>query len=322
MIATYQQAFLAYLEENLHKKTPRTLYDPANYILGLGGKRIRPVLALLAADAVGNEIQKALPAALAVEVFHNFSLVHDDIMDEAPLRRGKPTVHEKWNTNTGILSGDVMLVMAYECLNNYPPVLFAELTQLFSKTAREVCEGQQYDMDFPTQERVSQEEYLKMIRLKTAVLLGCSLQMGAMIGGLSCSESEAFYAFGIQLGLAFQLQDDYLDAFGDSATFGKQVGGDIIENKKTLLYLLALEKGDAEQRSTLEELFTTTPEDSMEKIQKAKAIFRATAADSAIQALIETYTQNALKEVQSFRVSPEKKAVFKAFALQLMERKL
>jgi len=322
VIASYQQAFLAYLEESLTERVPSTLYEPANYILGLGGKRIRPVLALLAADAVGGEFKIALPAALAVEVFHNFSLVHDDIMDEAPLRRGKPTVHEKWNANTGILSGDVMLVMAYECLNDYPPALFAELTQLFSKTAREVCEGQQYDMDFPDQESVSQEEYLKMIRLKTAVLLGCSLQMGAMIGGLSRRESEPFYAFGIKLGLAFQLQDDYLDAFGDPATFGKQVGGDIIENKKTLLYLLALEKGDEAQRSTLMDLFTTTPEDSTEKIEKAKAIFRSTGADNSIQALMETYTQRALKEVEKFKISSEKKAAFKAFSVQLMERKL
>ena len=322
MIASYQKAFLAYLEENSPKKAPHTLYAPVEYILGLGGKRIRPVLALLAADAVGGTYEKALPAAMAVEVFHNFSLVHDDIMDEAPLRRGKATVHEKWNANTGILSGDVMLVMAYECLNAYPATLFTELTQLFSRTAREVCEGQQYDMDFPLQENVSQEEYIEMIRLKTAVLLGCSLQMGAMIGGLTKAESEPFYAFGIQLGLAFQLQDDYLDAFGDPATFGKQVGGDIIENKKTLLYLLALEAAEEQQRSSLTDWFTSTPADPAEKIEKVKAIFRATTADTAIKHLMESYTQQALKEVEKFKISPEKKAAFKRFAVDLMERKL
>lgn len=322
MIASYQKAFLAYLEENSPKKAPHTLYAPVEYILGLGGKRIRPVLALLAADAVGGTYEKALPAAMAVEVFHNFSLVHDDIMDEAPLRRGKATVHEKWNANTGILSGDVMLVMAYECLNAYPAPLFTELTQLFSRTAREVCEGQQYDMDFPLQENVSQEEYIEMIRLKTAVLLGCSLQMGAMIGGLTKAESEPFYAFGIQLGLAFQLQDDYLDAFGDPATFGKQVGGDIIENKKTLLYLLALEAAEEQQRSSLTDWFTSTPADPAEKIEKVKAIFRATTADTAIKHLMKSYTQQALKEVEKFKISPEKKAAFKRFAMDLMERKL
>ena len=322
MIASYQKAFLAYLAENSLDKTPQSLYAPVEDILGLGGKRIRPVLALLAADAVGGAYKKALPAALAVEVFHNFSLVHDDIMDEAPLRRGQATVHEKWNTNTGILSGDVMLVMAYECLNVYPAPLFAALTQLFSRTAREVCEGQQYDMDFPFQESVSREEYMEMIRLKTAVLLGCSLQMGAMIGGLNQDESVPFYTFGIQLGLAFQLQDDYLDAFGDPENFGKQVGGDIIENKKTLLYLLALEAANDQQQSTLIELFNSSPKNPTAKIDQVKAIFSATGADIAIKRLMEQHTQQALKEVEKFKVSQEKKAVFETFAMQLMERKL
>ena len=181
MITSYQTAFLDYLATQFEEEQPASLYDPMRYIMQLGGKRIRPVLALIAADAVGGDYKKALPVALTVEVFHNFSLVHDDIMDEAPLRRGKATVHEKWDVNTGILSGDAMLVKAYQCLNNYPPALFSDLTQLFSKTAQEVCEGQQYDMDFPQQATVSQAEYLHMIKYKTAVLLGCSLQMGAMV---------------------------------------------------------------------------------------------------------------------------------------------
>lgn len=292
------------------------------YILELGGKRIRPVLALIAADAVGGDIKKALPAALAVEVFHNFSLVHDDIMDEAPLRRGKATVHEKWDANTGILSGDVMLVKAYQCLDAYPAELFKELTQLFSQTAKEVCEGQQYDMDFPQQDNVSQAEYLRMIKNKTAVLLGCSLQMGAIIGGLSREESQPFYDFGIELGLAFQLQDDYLDAFGDPLTFGKQVGGDIIENKKTLLYLLALEKGDKVQQAELEELFSSQPQDPRDKIATVKTLFKATKADLAIQQLMTQYTNKALLEVEKFTVSKKNKDLFKQFAKALMERKL
>ena len=292
------------------------------YILELGGKRIRPVLALIAADAVGGDIKKALPAALAVEVFHNFSLVHDDIMDEAPLRRGKATVHEKWDANTGILSGDVMLVKAYQCLDAYPAELFKELTKLFSQTAKEVCEGQQYDMDFPQQDNVSQAEYLQMIKNKTAVLLGCSLQMGAMIGGLSREESQPFYDFGIELGLAFQLQDDYLDAFGDPLTFGKQVGGDIIENKKTLLYLLALDKGDKVQQAELEELFSSQPQDPRDKIATVKTLFKATKADLAIQQLMAQYTDKALLEVEKFAVSKKKKDLFKQFAKALMERKL
>ncbi|MEN8769499.1 MAG: polyprenyl synthetase family protein [Candidatus Arcticimaribacter sp.] len=322
MITSYQTTFLDYLSLQFKEEEPAGLYDPMRYILELGGKRIRPVLALLAADAVGGDVKKALPAALAVEVFHNFSLVHDDIMDEAPLRRGKATVHEKWDANTGILSGDVMLVKAYQCLDAYPAELFKELTQLFSQTAKEVCEGQQYDMDFPQQDSVSQAEYLHMIKNKTAVLLGCSLQMGAMIGGLSREESQPFYDFGIELGLAFQLQDDYLDAFGDPLTFGKQVGGDIIENKKTLLYLLALEKGDKEQQAELEELFSSQPEDPSDKIATVKTLFKATKADLAIQQLMAQYTDKALVEVEKFAISEEKKNLFKQFAKALMERKL
>lgn len=322
MITSYQTTFLDYLSLQFKEEEPAGLYDPMRYILELGGKRIRPVLALIAADAVGGDVKKALPAALAVEVFHNFSLVHDDIMDEAPLRRGKATVHEKWDANTGILSGDVMLVKAYQCLDAYPAELFKELTQLFSKTAKEVCEGQQYDMDFPQQNSVSQAEYLHMIKNKTAVLLGCSLQMGAMIGGLSLEESQPFYDFGIELGLAFQLQDDYLDAFGDPLTFGKQVGGDIIENKKTLLYLLALEKGDKGQQVQLEELFSSQPEDPSDKIATVKTLFKATKADLAIQQLMAQYTDKALLEVEKFAISEEKKNLFKQFAKALMERKL
>lgn len=322
MITSYQTTFLDYLSLQFKEEEPAGLYDPMRYILELGGKRIRPVLALIAADAVGGDVKKALPAALAVEVFHNFSLVHDDIMDEAPLRRGKATVHEKWDANTGILSGDVMLVKAYQCLDAYPAELFKELTQLFSKTAKEVCEGQQYDMDFPQQNSVSQAEYLHMIKNKTAVLLGCSLQMGAMIGGLSLEESQPFYDFGIELGLAFQLQDDYLDAFGDPLTFGKQVGGDIIENKKTLLYLLALEKGDKGQQVQLEELFSSQPEDPSDKIATVKTLFKATKADLAIQQLMEQYTDKALVEVEKFTISEEKKDLFRQFAKALMERKL
>ena len=322
LITSYQTAFLDYLETQFLEEKPASLYYPMRYILQLGGKRIRPVLALIAADAVGNDFKKALPAALAVEVFHNFSLNHDDIMDEAPLRRGQATVHEKWDANTGILSGDAMLVKAYQCFNAYPAELFKALTQLFSKTAQEVCEGQQYDMDFPLQDSVSQAEYLHMIEYKTAVLLGCSLQMGAMVGGLSLEESQPFYDFGIQLGLAFQLQDDYLDAFGDPLTFGKQVGGDIIENKKTLLYLLALEKADEAQQRQLKEFFQTQPADPTEKIATVKALFKETKADLAIQDLMAQYTDKALLEVEKFAVNEDKKTLFKQFAKSLMERKL
>ena len=322
MIKRYQEVFMAYLAEQTSAKEPKSLYTPTHYILQLGGKRIRPVLTLLAADAVKGDFREALPAALAVEIFHNFSLVHDDIMDEAPLRRGKPTVHEKWDVNTGILSGDVMLVNAYQCLDAYPAKLFSELTPLFSSTAQKVCEGQQFDMDFPKQDVVTQEAYLHMIKYKTAVLLGCALQMGAMVGGLSQEDSQPFYDFGLQLGMAFQLQDDYLDAFGDPDTFGKQVGGDIIENKKTLLYLLALENGTEEEKTALTTLFASQPANPKDKIEKVKAIFITTQADKKIQNLIEEYTALALEAVDNFSISPEKKAIFTTFSQQLMERKL
>ena len=322
MLTQYQTAFLSYMKEQLPENSPASLYEPASYIMQLGGKRIRPVLALLAADAVGGSFKNALPAALAVEVFHNFSLVHDDIMDDAPLRRGQVTVHEKWDANTGILSGDVMLIWAYECLNIYPGTLFKELTSLISATARKVCEGQQYDMDFPNQKLVTQQEYMQMIAYKTAVLLGCSLQMGALVGGASKETSLPFYNFGIELGLAFQLQDDYLDAFGDPETFGKQIGGDIIENKKTLLYLLALELGSPEDATALERLFETNPTDPTQKIAQVKELFTTSGAVEQIQQQMKAYTENALKEVDQFPVEEEKKEIFKAFALQLMDRKL
>ena len=322
MLTQYQTAFLSYMKEQLPENSPASLYEPASYVMQLGGKRIRPVLALLAADAVGGSFKNALPAALAVEVFHNFSLVHDDIMDDAPLRRGQATVHEKWDVNTGILSGDVMLIWAYECLNVYPGTLFKELTSLFSATARKVCEGQQYDMDFPNQKLVTQQEYMQMIAYKTAVLLGCSLQMGALVGGASKETSLPFYNFGIELGLAFQLQDDYLDAFGDPETFGKQIGGDIIENKKTLLYLLALELGSPEDAAALERIFETNPTDPTQKIAQVKELFTISGAVEQIQQQMKAYTEKALKEVDQFPVEEEKKEIFKAFALQLMDRKL
>lgn len=322
MLATYQTAFLEHLENELPAHSPENLYTPVRYIMRLGGKRIRPVLALMACDAVADDFSQALPAAMAIEVFHNFSLVHDDIMDEAPVRRGQPTVHEKWDGNTGILSGDVMLVWAYQCLNAYPAALFTPLTQLFSTTAREVCEGQQMDMDFPTRKGVSQAEYLEMIRLKTAVLLGCALQMGALIGGMSTENSTPFYQFGIDLGLAFQLQDDYLDAFGDPKTFGKQLGGDIIENKKTLLYLLALEQAEKEDSIVLENWFDQSPEDPTEKVAEVTALFQKTKADKTIQSLIADYTTKALGHLDALDLSDAKKEGFRGFAQQLMSRKL
>ena len=231
-IQHYQKHFLEFLASKNWKREPINLYEPVDYILKLGGKRMRPILTLMAADIFSKEYKKAMPAALAVEVFHNFTLVHDDIMDDAPLRRGKETVHEKWDINTGILSGDAMLILAYQFFEEYEPIIFQKLAKLFSKTALEVCDGQQLDVDFETRNDVTIPEYIHMIRLKTSVLVAAALQMGAIVAETSEENEQLIYDFGLNLGLAFQLQDDYLDTFGDSETFGKQVGGDIIENKK------------------------------------------------------------------------------------------
>jgi geranylgeranyl diphosphate synthase type II len=241
IISEYQDLISRHFESIKYQKEPNNLYEPIRYILSLGGKRLRPVLTLMATEVFDVDCQKALAAATAVEVFHNFSLIHDDIMDDAPLRRGNKTVHEKWNINTGILSGDAMLILAYQYFEEYEPHIFRELAKLFSQTALEVCEGQQYDVDFETRYDVTIPEYLKMIQYKTAVLVGAAMKMGAIVAETSAENANNIYDFGLNLGLAFQLQDDYLDAFGNPETFGKQVGGDIIENKKTYLYLKAME---------------------------------------------------------------------------------
>ena len=222
LITDYQNEFLSFLKEHIQKREPKNLYDPIEYILNVGGKRLRPVLTMLSTDIFDKDYHQALYAALAVEIFHNFSLVHDDIMDEAPLRRGQPTVHTKWNLNTGILSGDAMLILAYQYFERYEPIIFRQLAEIFSKTALEVCEGQQYDVDFEKEEQVSTSQYLKMITYKTAVLVGAALKMGAIIAETSEENKQKIYDFGIALGIAYQLQDDYLDTFGDN-TFGKKI---------------------------------------------------------------------------------------------------
>ena len=319
-INEYQEQFLLYLNLQNFDKEPKNLYQPVDYILQLGGKRMRPVLTLLTADVFDVDYKLALPAAMAVEVFHNFSLVHDDIMDDAPLRRGKITVHEKWNINTGILSGDAMLILAYQYFENYQPKTFRKLAKLFSKTALEVCEGQQYDVDFETRNDVTIPEYLKMIEYKTAVLVAAAMKMGAIIAQTSKENSRLIYDFGLNLGLAFQLQDDYLDAFGDPKTFGKQVGGDIIENKKTFLYLKALEFSNAEKKELLLHLFSIHPEDNFDKINSVKEIFNATGATDATQEAIQEFTLKAFDILEKIEIPEDKKAILKTFGENLMRR--
>lgn len=319
MLEDYKQEFLKYLEEKTRFNEPSSLYEPVNYILEIGGKRIRPILALMGADVFGANYKNALDAALAVEVFHNFTLLHDDIMDDAPLRRGKETVHEKWDVNTGILSGDAMLILAYQFLEKYEPQIFKKLIAVFSKTALEVCEGQQYDIDFETRNDVMIDEYIEMIRLKTSVLVGAALKMGAIVAEANEEQTEAIYDFGVNLGIAFQLQDDYLDAFGDPKSFGKKVGGDIIENKKTFLYLKALELGTDEQKDTLFNLFQLT-EDSEDKINKVKSLFENSGATSATKEQILDYTNRAFEILDKLQIEISKKNLLRVFGEQLMHR--
>ncbi len=321
-IKEYQEQFLIYLKSQNIDKGPKNLYQPIDYILQLGGKRMRPVLTLMTADIFDIDYKLALPAAMAVEVFHNFSLVHDDIMDDAPLRRGNVTVHEKWNINTGILSGDAMLILAYQYFENYQPETFRKLAKLFSKTALEVCEGQQYDVDFETRNDVTIPEYLKMIEYKTAVLVAAAMKMGAIVARSSKENRSLIYDFGLNLGLAFQLQDDYLDAFGDPKTFGKQIGGDIIENKKTYLYLKALEFSKPAEKEQLMQLFSTKLEENTDKIAAVREIFDATGASKATQNAIEEYTLKAFETLEQMKISDDKKAILKTFGENLMQRKV
>ena len=319
-ISKYSDALVAHLANKVTLKEPASLYEPIDYILTLGGKRLRPVLTLMSADFFGGNYKQALDASLAVEMFHNFSLVHDDIMDNAPLRRGHQTVHEKWDVNTGILSGDAMLILAYQLFETYEPKVFMQLAVLFSKTALEVCEGQQYDVDFETRNDVTISQYIKMIEYKTAVLIGASLQMGAIIAEASQSCQEKIYAFGKNLGIAFQLQDDYLDAFGNPLTFGKQVGGDIIANKKTFLYLTALQKSTPSGAQELSSLFATMPKDPSEKITAVKEIFVCSGAAKATEDEIARYTNTSISLLQDIKISQQHKDTLKSFADFLMNR--
>ena len=319
-IQQYQEFISDYLQSQSKNKEPKNLYEPIHYIMQLGGKRMRPILTLMSAEVFDIDYKKALPAALAVEVFHNFSLVHDDIMDDAPLRRGNKTVHEKWNINTGILSGDAMLILAYQYFEEYEPTIFQSLAKLFSKTALEVCEGQQWDVDFESRNNVTITEYLKMIECKTAVLVAAAMKMGAIIAETSQENANLIYDFGLNLGLAFQLQDDYLDAFGNPETFGKQVGGDIIENKKTYLYLKAMEFASPNEKEELVHLFSIHPEDNSDKINSVKQIFHSSGAAQATQKAIQDFTLKAFETLEKMNVSLDKKAMLTNFGENLMKR--
>ena len=316
----YREDFLQHLKDKIKIVEPKNLYEPVGYILELGGKRLRPILVLMGVSAFDKDYKKGLDAALAIEVFHNFTLLHDDIMDDAPLRRGKDTVHEKWDVNTAILSGDAMLILANSLLESYEGEVYKKLMQLFNKTALEVCEGQQYDMDFETRDLVSVDEYIKMIGLKTSVLVAAALEMGAIVADASKEAAKKLYEFGLNLGIAFQLQDDYLDAYGDAATFGKQVGGDIMENKKTYLYIEALKNGTPEIKKELLDWYGQSLSDNTEKVRRVKELFSVAGSDKMIRSAIKQYTDKAFDVLDTIDISAENSFVLKQFGQNLMTR--
>lgn len=310
---------LTLYQSSLAARHPAQLYAPCDYILSLGGKRLRPLLALVACDLFGKAPRQALNAALAVELFHNFSLIHDDILDKAPLRRNKATVHVKWNTQIALLSGDVLLVEAGRALETYAANTYKQLTSLFNYTATEVCEGQQLDMNFETQAGVGASDYIRMIELKTAVLLGCSLQMGAICASATAAAQKHLYSFGRNLGIAFQLLDDYLDAFADSTDkFGKQVGGDIVANKQTFLLIKTRELANRKQKQELKRLLQS--KNAAAKVSGVLALMRAVKADASCLAEAEKYTAAALQALDKVKAPATKKAMLQHFAQSLLHR--
>jgi geranylgeranyl diphosphate synthase, type II len=286
-------------------ESPKELYQPITYILSLGGKRIRPLLSLLAYGIYGKNPEEILSQAAAVEVFHNFTLMHDDIMDNAPLRRGKTTVHEHWNPNIAILSGDVMLVRAYDLLLGTKPAQLAHVIRLFNQTAAEVCEGQQLDMNFEKLETVQEEEYINMIRLKTAVLLGFALQMGAVLAEAEIEDAQKLYDFGVNIGVGFQLKDDLLDVFADQAKFGKQVGGDIISNKKTFLLIKALEVARGKDADELNHWLTLEEFDQAEKVQAVKGLYEKLGIKALTEKKMKSYFDAGFSQLEKIRFKNE-----------------
>ena len=299
---------------------PSQLYEPIRYIMALGGKRIRPLLTLLGAHLFTDDLSPFLKPALATEVFHNFTLLHDDLMDQAPLRRGQPTVHEKWNPNVAILSGDVMLVRAYELFLDIEPGLLPLVLRRFSQTAAEVCEGQQWDMNFETETQVSIAQYLRMIQLKTAVLLGFCLELGARLGGASDEAADHLRQFGVDIGLAFQLRDDLLDVYGDAATFGKRVGGDIVSDKKTFLLLTAQAQASSAQQAILARHIGQPVPDADAKVRTVRAVYDELNIRAQTEQLINDYFQDALQHLARVPVPAARQAPLRQLALQLMDR--
>lgn len=314
-----------YIDQLPYSRQPYSLYEPVRYVLSIGGKRIRPMLMLLTYQLYHDDPERIMSSAVALETYHNYTLLHDDLMDNAPMRRGKPTVHTKWDANTAILSGDTMLVMAYERMAQCEPSMLKPVIDLFTETALEIGEGQQYDMEFETRSDVVEEEYIEMIRLKTSVLLACAMKMGAILAGASKEDADNLYHFGEQIGLAFQLQDDYLDVYGDSKVFGKAIGGDILCNKKTYMLINALNKADEQQLRELERWLsykeqTLDTAARQEKIAAVTRLYNAMGIDKMAVDKINYYFAESRKYLQAVSVPEERKAELIDYTNQMMKR--
>ena len=312
----------AYLEQMPYMRPPKGLYEPIAYELSLGGKRIRPVLMLMAYNIYKEDVERILPQAAGLETYHNHTLLHDDVMDKADMRRNKPTVHNVWNENTAILSGDAMLILAYRLMAEGLTDKLAEVMHIFTETTMEICEGQQWDMEFESRMDVKVDEYIEMIRLKTSVLLAAALKIGACLAGASTEEAQKLYDFGVKMGLAFQLQDDWLDVYGDPKVFGKNIGGDILCNKKTYMLITALELADASQREELERWLNATDYVPAEKVSAVTAIYNNIGIGKRCEEMVETYYSDGLAVLESIDIPEERKQALKDFACSLMNRKM
>lgn len=311
----------AFLDALPYERTPKSLYEPIRYVLSMGGKRIRPVLMLLGYNLYKEDTDKILMNAIALETYHNYTLLHDDLMDQADLRRGHETVHKKWDANTAILSGDSMLVLAYERMAQCDSRHLADVLRLFTTTALEIGEGQQYDMEFETRDDVREEEYIEMIRLKTSVLLACALKIGAILADALAEDADNLYKFGEQIGLAFQLQDDYLDVYGDSKVFGKKIGGDITSNKKTFMLINAFSHANEAQRQELEKWVNAKSFDREEKIAAVTRLYNEIGIDKMAQAKIAYYFEQSKKYLDAVQVPAERKEELQKYAQRMMKRK-
>ena len=320
MIETYKLLIESEIRKQKFGQQPKSLYEPLRYIMGLGGKRLRPMLTLLSYSLYKDDVKRVVPYATAVETFHNFTLLHDDIMDNAPLRRGNPTVHEKWNINTAILSGDVMQVKVYDLFLNLKGTMLSDVLVEFNKCATEVCEGQQWDMEFESKEKVTESQYINMIRQKTAVLIGFSLELGAILAGASVADRQALYQFGVNIGIGFQLKDDLLDVYGDQKKFGKQVGGDIISNKKTFLLIKALEMAKGKGKTDLTKWLKARKFDKRKKVKAVTAIFNQLSIEKVATNKVNNYFKKGLTSLDQLNVAARQQAELKKFVLNLMER--